>query len=350
MFIPYTIVNPLTIVRIPRHLSQKGEVLARVGDPVEPAHVVAQTLAPPDFRIVDVARELETPVKKARSYLKISQGDTVAEGDILAARGGLGAQTARAPISGRIMGYGRGRILLEAEPHTIRLNALVPGTVTEIWPGEGVTIETIGAYIQAAWGNNREAYGVLNVVVRAPRHPIRPKHIDLSTQGGILVGGARIDEEGLERAVEMQVRGIIVGSVSPSLIPRLKDVNFPVIATEGAGERPMCRAIFDLLRSVNGREAAVSGQLKSRWSAKRPYIVVPMPTQAGNPVDPGSPLTVGSNVRVLAGTYAGTSGTVVRLPNGLVQIETGSRLPGAEIDVGGGETTFVPFANLERLL
>jgi len=350
MFIPYTIANPLTIARISRRLPYPGNVLARTGDPVEPAHIVAQATTPPDFRIVDVARELNAPVKKARAYLKVKPGDTIAEGDILASRGGLGAQTIRAPINGTVMGYGRGRLLLESESRPIRLNALIPGTVLEVWPDEGVLIETVGAYIQAAWGNGKEAYGVMRVMVRAPRNPLLPKHIDASAQGTVLVGGSHIDANALEHAVEMQVRGIIVGNVPASLIPQLNEVSFPVIATEGIGKGPMCRSMFDLLRSLNGREAAVSGRLNSRWDAMRPFIIVPMPTQASNPIDPEAPLIVGSTVRVLGGTHAGASGTVADIPKSLIQLETGARLPGVQVDFGGNDVAFVPFANLERLL
>ncbi|HNT74727.1 MAG TPA: hypothetical protein PKH77_06895 [Anaerolineae bacterium] len=349
MFVSYTIVNPLTIIRTTRRLPRKGEVLARVGDPVEPAHIVAQANEPPDFRIIDVARELDVPVKKTATCVRVKDGDNVNEGDVLATRGGLGARAVRAPISGVIVGKGRGRLWLEAPPTLIRLNALVPGTVVTVLPGEGVVIETVGAHIQAAWGNGREAFGVMRAVVRAPKNPMRPKHIDASAQGAILVGGSKIDEETLEHAIEMQVRGIIVGSIPPSLMKRLETVTFPVIATEGIGDMPMCQAIFDLLRSIDGREAAVSGQWQAGSSFKRPYIVTPMPTQAGNPVDPESPPAVGNRVRVLRGPYASASGIIAEMPTGAVPLENGARMPGVYVDVGK-ERAFVPFANLERLL
>ena len=74
MFLPYSIVNPLTNVRIQRTLPRPGEVLVRSGDAVEPSHLVAQAVQPADFRIVDVARILDTSIKKARSGLKVKRG------------------------------------------------------------------------------------------------------------------------------------------------------------------------------------------------------------------------------------------------------------------------------------
>jgi len=350
MFIPYSIANPLTTIRIARRMSRPGEVLVRLGESVEPAHIVAQAVAPPDFRIVNVARELNVPVKRVKSCLKVARGDAVAEGDPLATRGGLGGQICRAPINGTIVGIGRGRLLLEADRYALHLTALVPGHVVEVWPAEGVLIETVGAHLQMAWGNGMEAYGVLRVVVRAPRHPVRPKHIDASAQGAILIGGSQINEETLKRAVEMQVRGIIVGSVLPSQIPLLETVDFPVVATEGIGSLPMSKAMFDLLRSLDGRDAAVSGRVRYREGAERPYAVVPMPAQAGAPINPEAPIVVGSRVRVLRGPHTGVSGTVSDIPKGMIQLETGARLPGVQVDFGGKDVAFIPYVNLERLL
>ncbi|HQE93868.1 MAG TPA: hypothetical protein PLH19_12515 [Anaerolineae bacterium] len=350
MFIPYSMANPLTLVRIARRLPRPGEVIVRLGEAVEPTHIVAQAVEPVDFRIVDVARELNLPVKKIKPYLKVKRGDTVAAGDILASRGGVGGQVCRAPIDGSIVGSGRGRLLVEAQPQGVSLAALVPGLVVEVLPNEGVVIETIGAWMQMGWGNGEEAYGVLRVVVRAPRQPIRVKNIDAASQGAIVVGGSRLDDEALDQAVEMQVRGIIVGSVAPSMIPRLEAVDFPVVATEGIGAAPMSQVYFDLLRSLDGREAAVGGRLRHRWRAERPYVVVPMPAQSAPPINPESPLVVGSRVRVLRGSYTGVSGVVSNIPTTMIQLETGARLPGVQVDFGGKEFALIPFMNLERLL
>jgi transcription antitermination factor NusG len=350
MFIPYSIVNPLTTVRIPRRLPRPGELLIRLGEAVEPARVVAQTVKPADFCIIDVARELNVPVKKVKEYLKVTRGAAVGEGDVLASRGGLGGQVCRAPINGSIMGSGRGRLLLEADPQTVHVAALVPGLVVEASATEGVVIEATGAFMQMGWGNGKEAFGVLRVVVRAPRHPIRTKHIDAAAQGAILVGGSHFDEETLEQAIEMQVRGMIVGGIPPSMIPRLEAVEFPIVTTEGISTAPMSQAFFDLLRSLDGREVSVSGRMRHRWETERPYVMVPMPARGATPVNPEAPLVVGSRVRVLRGPYTGTSGVVSSIPKSLIQLETGARLPGVQVDLGGKEFALVPFMNLERLL
>jgi hypothetical protein len=350
MYVPYSIVNPLTTIRIPRRLSRAGEVFARAGDAVEPMNVVAQAVEPADFRIIDVARELDVSIKKTQPYLKVARGDSIAEGDILASRGGIGGRVCRAPISGTIIGSGRGRLLLEADPQLIQVKALVPGMVVETWLAKGVLIETVGAMIQAAWGNGKEAYGTLRLVVRAPGIPLQAKHINPSAQNTILIGGSTVDAATLEYAAEMQVRGIIVGSVIPSLIPLMESIDVAIIASEGMGDMPMCNAIFQLLQSLDGRDAAMSGVLQHRWVMQRPFIAVPMPTQAGRSIDAEAPLAVGNKIRVLRGQYAGKSGTVVDLAHHMLQLTTGARLRALKVDIGESDPIFLPYANIERLI
>ena len=78
--------------------------------------------------------------------------------------------------------------------------------------------------------------------------------------------------------------------------------------------------------------------------------MVPMPARGAAPVNPEAPLVVGSRVRVLRGPYTGTSGVVSNIPKSLIQLETGARLTGVQVDLGGKEFALVPFINLERLL
>ena len=349
MIIQHCIANPLTIIRTPRRLSRPGTVLMRSGDSVEAAQIVAQAVIPPDFRIVEVARELDVPLRSANSYFKVERGQAISEGDILASRRGLGSRVCQAPISGKVAGVGRGRLLLQAEPQIVRLNALVPGYVVDAEPGKGIVIETVGGLIQALWGNGDEAHGVLRMVVREAGHPIRPTHINASSQGSILIGGSTVDGETLQDAKEMRVRGMIVGSVPAGLIPQLREAGFPVIATEGIGTTPMTQAVFDLLQSLDGREASISGDIGNRWHPTRPYIVIPMPTQMGQVIRADAPLAIGERVRILRGTYRGRSGTIQEMPARRIQLETGAQLPGATVDIGEGEPVRAPYMNLERL-
>jgi hypothetical protein len=248
-----------------------------------------------------------------------------------------------------VIGVGRGRLLLQAEPEIARRHALVPGIVVEILPGEGVVIETTGGLIQALWGNGAEAHGVLRMLVRDPTHPIRATHINASSQGALLVGGATVEEDAIEQAIEMQARGMIIGSMSAPSIDRAREAGLAILATEGIGDRPMAQAIFNLLQSLDGREASISGDMGNRWQPERPYIVIPMPTQAGQTLRTDTPLAPGDRVRVLRGDHRSRSGVVEQLLTSRVRLETGAMLPGALVDIGEEDPIRIPYVNLERL-
>jgi hypothetical protein len=311
---------------------------------------VAQAVIPPDFRIVDFAKELDIPTRNAMSHLKVKKGQPISEDDVLATHGGLSSRVCRSPISGKVVGIGHGRLLLQADPEIVRRQALVPGIVVEVDPGQGVVIETIGGFIQALWGNGYEAHGVLRLLVRDPQHPIRAAHINASSQGAILIGGTTIEEAAIVPAVDMQVRGMIVGSIPAPLTAQLESVGLPILATEGIGDMPMCRAIFNLLSSLDGREASISGEIGDRWHPQRPYIVVPMPTQAAQTINTDRPLSEGDRIRVLRGDYRMHSGVIKQLLPRRIELATGAKLPGALVDIGQEQPIRIPYANLERLV
>ena len=347
--LPYSIVNAATRVFITRRLPKEGVVLVQEGESVEPTRVVARTTVRSDFRIVNVAQDLGVPPKKAKRYLKVKVGQHVSEGAVLAKRGALSRAASRAPMDGNIIGYGRGRLLLEKPPMRRQLTALVPGMVAQILPGRGVVIEAVGAFIQAAWGNGKEGYGPLKVLAKTVRRPLRAKRIDAAAQGAVIIGGSTLDEDVLDRAIEMQVQGIVVGGVPSHLIPRLMEVDFPVIATEGVGKIPMSQRAFQLLRSLSGREASVCGQLTTRWDSERPYIFVAMPLDQAHFADPEVPLSLGDTVRALRSPYQGITGTISSFPLYDEMLETGARLPGVEVQMDDA-AVFVPYLNLERIL
>ena len=99
-----------------------------------------------------------------------------------------------------------------------------------------------------------------------------------------------------------------------------------------------------------GREAAINGQTRSRWGAIRPEVVIPLPARSASlPPPPGTPLTVGLQVRVIHGPLTGAVGTVRQLPTQPSALETGARVWGAVVAFEEAEDQLVPYFNLELL-
>jgi hypothetical protein len=350
IYLPQTAISPLTLIRRERFLPTPGEILVQGGDRVDPVHVIGRAHVSGEFRLVNVAQELGIPARALKRHLKVKSGQEVTRGQVLA-RGGLG-HTCRSPIDGQLARSYGGRLLIQAAPHEVEVRAGYYGTVMRILSNVGVVIQVSGALIQGAWGNGHEGFGVLRMVVETRDEALKTQAIDASSRGFILVGGSHIDEEALERAVELQVRGIIVGGVPPELLEKARQAPFPVMATEGIGIIPTSPRFFQLLATHNGREAVVDGQFQSRWEIRRPEVIIPLPAEPGTDrlKYQDTPLQVGNRVRAVRAPHTGVTGTVQSLPTRTVRTTTGEYLLAAKVQPEGAEDSLlIPVANLEAL-
>ncbi|MCS7178622.1 MAG: hypothetical protein RML46_02230 [Anaerolineae bacterium] len=348
-YLPQVVLSPLTVVLKERRLPAPGDILVREGDRVEPVQVIGRALRPGEFRIINVSQALGVPRRAVRRYLKVEVGQEVRRGDVLAARGGLVRRVCRAPIEGAVTGIGGGRLIIEAPAQPVEVRAGYPGIVKRVFRGEGVVIQVTGAVIQGTWGNLQEGFGVLRLVTESREKPLRERMIDASCRGAVLMAGILSDGEALDRAIEMQVRGIIVGSLMPEMVEKATVAPFPIVATEGIGNIPMSTQAFRLLSTHNGREAVVDGAFAIGRSPVRPEILIPLPADKGTGLlqAPETPLKTGDIVRVVRSPYAGRIGTVVEiLPAG--RAAASSRLPAAKVQVAGEEELLlIPVYNLE---
>ncbi|MEE8389844.1 MAG: hypothetical protein V3S14_03480 [Anaerolineae bacterium] len=322
---------------------------------MEPTQIVAHTELAGDFRIVPVARLLDTSASQTKRHLRVKPGDEVQRGDVIAKRGRLPARSVKSPIDGTVTASSGGRILIEAPSTLFELRAYIDGTVTNVLEPHGLVIETTGAVIQGVWGGgggpSSENLGILRCMVKNPDEPLRAHAMDLSCRGMILVGGAGLDNVALEQAQEFQVGGIVVGGLLPELISQVEQLPFPVITTEGIGTTSMSEPVFRLLTTHDGREASISGRTQPRWPTVRPEIIIPLPAATLPPsqMQLGAPLTVGRQVRAVRAPYMGAVGTITALPAHTRRIKTGAKVLGAEVDLGQGAPVFIPLANLQVL-
>jgi hypothetical protein len=345
-----TQVSPLSTIRRERILPAPGEVVAHIGDRVEPTQVIARAELPGDFRILQVARLLDIPGSQVKRYMRIKLGDDIQQGQVIAKRGL--SKLVESPIDGMMTASGAGRVLIEAAPLPFELRAYIPGTVTNIAGAYGAIVETTGAIVQGIWGAGGESFGVLKRLAKGPDKSLRARDIDPSCHGTIIIGGVGLNESVIERAEELQVRGIVTGGFPPELIPQVKDLQFPIVVTEGIGPMPMSTPIFNLLTTNEGREAAISGQLRTRWGITRPEVIIPLPAEnvPSTQTQPGSPVTEGARVRVVRAPHLGKAGTIVAIPAHARYIETKARVRGAEVKLEEEEKPiFIPLANLEVL-
>jgi hypothetical protein len=354
---PTTHVTLLATLRRERRLPAAGEVRVQMRQRVEATDEVAHALVASHHRLVDVARGLSLPPDKAPAHMLKQEGEPVKSGEPIARRKtalGLGSRTLKSPVDGYFLFVRHGKAVLAAISEAYELRAGIPGLIVNLEHEQSVAIETTGALLEGVWGNGvgKEAFAVMSVVGSAPDAPLLSEQIDVNARSSILAAGCLQDDAAFRRLAEMNVRGLIVGTLNPALIPAVSKLDLPVVVTDGFGARGLSAPAYTLLVSNSGREAWVNAQTWDRFRGARPEVIIPLPAPGADPPAPvdGDALAVGKRVRICRGAEAGITGTVKALSDQPVRLPSGVRAHAAFVEAeDGGQSYTIPFANLEIL-
>ena len=348
MLAPVYHVLPLTTIERERTLPVAGEVVAKLNQKVGPTDVIAEATWAREHVLIDVARTLSISPNAADRLLRVKEGDKVAKDAEIAISKGIISRTIRAPRGGRVVVAGGGQILMETGETTVELKAGLPGTVEQVIPYRGAVIRTVGALIQGTWGNGRIATGMMLNLAEKPDDVLTASRLDVSLRGSIILAGLLGDADTLRAAAELPVRGLILSSISPALLPAAQQMRFPIIAIDGYGHFPMNSAAYKLLTSNAKREASINAETFNRHTGTRPEIIIPLPVSQEPPLPNNvDNLEPGQTVRLCRMPYAGTIGTLTKLLPGLVTLPSGLRAPAAEVKLENDEQILVPLVNLE---
>lgn len=339
---------PLTMIVRERVLPIKGTVLARVGQKVSPGDVVAEGVWAREHFFLDVARTLGLPAEEADRLIRCKAGDELAAGAVIAKGRGVMPKTVRAPHEGKVVAAGAGQVLMESGESRMELRAGISGHVTQVIPERGVEIQTTGALIQGLWGNGRVDTGVMINLAEKPDTVLTASRLDVSMRGSVIIAGEVREPETLAAAGQLPVRGLIVGSIPPSLIAAAREMRYPIVATDGFGTLPMNAAAYRLITTNARREATLNAEPFDRYSGARPEIIIPLP--AATP--PAAPHDIeafapGQTVRLRRQPAAGQVATLLSLCDGAVTFPSGLRAAAAEVQLENGEQLVIPLVNLE---
>jgi hypothetical protein len=364
-YTPGLTVTPKTVLRRMRRLPLKGDVLVKIGDLVEPSTIVARAALPGVMQSVKVAAQLGIEVSDLGGALKVSIGDSVEKGQILAESKsffGLFKSESKSPVTGTVetISHTSGNIGVRQAAIPIEIPAYISGKIVETIDGEGATVETDGALVQGIFGVGGERTGIVFVATSTINDILDASDIVPEHKGKLLIAGAGVTGAALRKASEVEAAGIVAGGIiDKELIEFLgydigvaitghENINITVIVTEGFGMIPMAQRTFDLLKSLQGQTASFNGATQIRAGVIRPEVIVPhAKTNVKASDDLTSELKIGTSIRIIREPYFGLLGDVTKLPHELVKVDSGASVRVLEATLIDGKKVVVPRANVE---
>ena len=360
-----------TTVRKIRRLPIPGDVLVKEKDKVEADTIVARTFIPGAVQVVGISGPLGIDFWETSKYALKKVGEEVKKDEPVAAVReffGIIKRFAYAPCSGtvEIVSDVTGQMLIRESPVPLEIDAYIPGEAVEVMPKEGAAIETPAAFIQGIFGVGGERKGELMIVATNPEEALTDKQLGPECKGKIVVGGARITYEALQRAIQLGVKGIVVGGINDDDLSRFlgfkigvaitgqEDIPVTLIITEGFGEMAMSSKTFNLLKEFDKKPVSINGATQIRAGVLRPEIIIPRTgvckeelTCFDDTVFLEKGLLPGTQVRIIREPYFGALGVVSELPVQLQRIETESDVRVLEVELTDGRKVVVPRANVE---
>jgi hypothetical protein len=370
-YTPGLTVTERTTVRKHRLLPIPGEVLVRPGGLVHSDTVVARTQLPGKVHPLNVANLLGVAPDEVEEYLVKKAGAPVRRDEVVAQNKPFIKwlkTEVRSPIDGtlELVSTITGQVLLREPPRSLDLLAYLDGNVVEVHPKQGITVETECTLIQGIFGIGGETWGTLAVAVGSPEDVLTPAQVLPGMKEKIVIGGAFLGADTINRAREVGVAALVVGGIHDKDLLELlgydlgvaitgtERVGLTLILTEGFGAIPMATKTFELLKRHAGEKASVSGATQIRAGVIRPEIIISRKDQTpsshaasvGEDKERGG-IRVGDQVRIIRDPLLGRIGQVIALPPDLKQIETESAVRVLEVRFPDQTVATIPRANVE---
>lgn len=355
------------IVRRTRRLPIKGEVLVSVGDRVDPDQVIARAKLPGALQTIKLAEKLGVDAKDAPPFFRLEIGAPIEKGQIVAeSKGFLGRFGKTAVVSdftGTVEGISEitGNVLVRESPIPVDVTAYIEGQIASVIPEEGAIVETRGGMVQGIFGVGGERHGIIKVLSDNTDKIIEAGDVSSEDAGKILVGGAGMTLDAIQKAAQAGVIGLVAGGVKDGdltkylgydigvAITGTEQIPLTILVTEGFGFLRMAARTLALLKSLEGKKASINGATQIRAGVIRPEIIVPLATISKDvPVAAsGGELMIGTPIRVIREPYFGRLASVTDLPPQLMVVDSGTEVRVLKAKLEDGEEVVVPRANVE---
>lgn len=365
-YTPGLTVSADIVVRRVRRLPIKGQVLVKAGETVSPDSVIARAQLPGILQTIKLAEKLGVEAKEVTHYFQLKIGDAVEKGQNVAETKGFFGffkSLITSEFQGTVEAISEvtGNILVREPSIPVDIKAYIQGMIAEVMEEEGAVVETRCAMVQGIFGIGGERTGTIRVATSTPDEILGEGHIHSSDAGKIVVGGAGVTYEALQKASSVGAKGIVVGGVRDAdlvqflgydigvAITGQEAIELTLMVTEGFGFLGMASRTFELLKTLEGQAASINGATQIRAGVIRPEVIVPHAGVAtAQTVDQSAfELRPGAAVRMIREPYFGKLGTVTELPAQLVTLESGTEVRVLRAKLGDGSEITVPRANVE---
>lgn len=363
-------VSERTLLRKERRLPLPGEVMVSQGEAVNADQVVAKTDLPGNVQPINVANLLSLEPADIREFMLKKEGETVEKDEPLARSGGLFGlfkTTYKSSTSGTVESVSdvTGQVLIREAPIPVEVHAYIDGMVTEVFPKEGVAVETTASFIQGIFGLGGETNGALAIACSGPDEVLTEAEIDEGCRGKVLVGGSLIELPALRKAIKLGAKGVVVGGFNDQDVKEIlgydlgvaitgtEELGTTLMITEGFGKIRMAERTFGLLKSLQGKKASINGATQIRAGVIRPEVVIPLEMAVEKKEvaekKKSEGMVIGSQIRVIRQPYFGMLAQVTDLPAPLQTLPTEARVRVVEVKLESGEKVILPRANVELI-
>ncbi len=356
--------------RTRRLLPLPGEVLAEIGSHVQAQDVVAQAFMPGDVSPINLSNALSLPPGDIPDIMTRKEGDVIEVGDVIAVTRGIFGffkTDYKAKVAGKIETISKvtGQVIVRGEPMPVQVKAYLSGEVVEVLPQEGVAIENEVSLIQGIFGIGGETCGPIRMACESHNDKLTLEKITSEMKGAVVIGGARMTGEAVQRAIEVGAVAVVSGGMDDQDLRQIlgydlgvaitgsEKIGLTLIITEGFGDISMAAKTFELFKTREGDEASVNGSTQIRAGVMRPEIIIPLSeselASETESVHSSGMLDVGTTVRIIRDPWFGLIGSVTGLPTDPTTLGSGSKARVLDVKMESGETVTVPRANVELI-
>jgi hypothetical protein len=178
-------------------------------------------------------------------------------------------------------------------------------------------------------------------------------------EGAILYGGCTPTLAALQKAARGGAVGFITASLDDETLRGYvgydigvavtgdEAVPMSVVITEGFGRLAFSERVLEVVRPLEGKQAAINGATQVRAGAQRPELLAVATGAPTQPSVPSMSLQPGCTVRLIRVPYFGEYGEVEELPAAPQQIATGAYARVVQVRLRSGDRVVVPRANVE---